>query len=167
MKKYLLLLFLALPLLSFNSLHKFYLSVTDINYNPETKSLEIIARVFTDDMENVLRLRHGDSFFLTRKQEHDSADLYIADYLNDRLEISVDGIQKKLTYLGKEYDKDQLVLYIEVENTDPFKNITIRNDILTGLFPDQKNVVHVELDEVTKSLLLTRGEGTGVLNFNK
>lgn len=165
MKKILFLFLAALPLLSFYEVHEFYLSVTEIEYKPEKKSLQIISRVFTDDMEGLLKKRYDESVKLTSNKEHPAADKYIEDYINDRVQIFVDGKQIELNYLGKEYDLDQLVLYIEAENVKPFDKILVQNKILTGLFPDQKNIVHVENKGKTKSLLLTRSEEKGLLNF--
>ena len=38
--------------------HEFYLSVTEIEYNNEEQSLQIITRVFIDDFQNVLNERY-------------------------------------------------------------------------------------------------------------
>ncbi|HET8753284.1 MAG TPA: DUF6702 family protein [Salinimicrobium sp.] len=164
MKK-ILLLFLFLPLMAFSA-HKFYLSVTEIEYNSENKSLQVISRVFTDDMEAVLKERYNSEIFLTRKKEHPDADAFLKKYIEQRLKIVVNGELQKLNYLGKKYDNDQLVLFIEVENVPEIKSISVENKILTGLFPDQKNVVHIEFQGKTKSLLLTRDNESDLLNFD-
>lgn len=152
-------------LVSFTSAHKFYVSVTEIEYNEENRALQIISRVFTDDMENLLRTRYNKDLYLTKKEEHPAADDYIAKYLNGKLEVQVNGERKVLNYLGKEYDNDQLIFYVEVEEVEPFEKISVRNEILTDLFPDQKNVVHVSRNGKTKSLLLSGYEEQGLLNF--
>ena len=71
----------------------------------------------------------------------------------------------KLRYLGKKYDKDQLVLFIEGENLEPFKKISITNAVLTDMFDDQKNVVNIKVKDEVKSLMLRRDADTDVLNF--
>lgn len=148
------------------SVHKFYLSVTEIEYNPENKSLQIISRVFVDDMEKLLQERYNSELFLTKEKEHPDADAFLDKYITQRVKIAVNGEQEKLHYLGKKYDKDQLILFIEVENVPEIKNISVENKILTGLFPDQKNVVHVEFKGKTKSLLLTRDHDIDMLKFD-
>lgn len=57
------------------------------------------------------------------------------------------------------------MLYIEVENVAPFNQIEVSNSILTDLFDDQKNVVHVKIDGVTKSMLLQKENDTERLTF--
>lgn len=166
MKKYLFLL-LLLPLMSFHGLHKFYVSVTEIEYNSEAASLQIISRVFIDDMEKLLKERYSKELFLTKKEEHPSADEYLEKYLGQKLRISINGKSYPLNYLGKKYENDILVLFLEVEKVSPLQIITVQNGVLTEVFPEQKNVVHVEYEGVTKSLLLTREMESGSINFRK
>jgi len=166
MKKFLL-LFLTLPLLSFQGVHKFYVSVTDIEYNPETESLQLISRIFTDDMENLLKTRYSEEIYLTAKEEHPEVDSYIEKYLVGKLRVEVNGREYPLKYLGKKYDNDILKLFIEIEQVAVPQRVQVQNEILTDLFPDQKNVVHVKLNGETKSLLLSRGRESGLLNFSK
>lgn len=166
MKKFLL-LFLVLPLLSFMGMHKFYVSVTDIEYNPETESLQLISRIFIDDMENLLKTRYNKELYLTKKEEHPEADAYLEKYFSQKLKIEVNGKQYPLSYLGKKYDNDILKVFIEIKNVGVPEQVLVQNEILTDLFPDQKNVVHVNLDGEIKSLLLTRSQESGLLNFSK
>jgi hypothetical protein len=145
--------------------HEFYLSVTEIEYNNEKQSLQIITRVFIDDFEDVLNERYGADLQLSEEAEEGAVAENISKYLKQKLRLQVNGEELQLNYLGKEYDADQLVLYIEVENLAPFNKIEVTNEILTDLFDDQKNVVHVKVNDKTKSLLLMRQQETEKLTF--
>ena len=145
--------------------HEFYLSVTEIEYNRQQQSLQIITRVFIDDFQNVLNQRYGAKLQLSEEAEEGAIAGNISKYLQQKLKLRVDGEELQLNYLGKEYDADQLVLYIEVENVTPFNNIEVTNSILTDLFDDQKNIVHVKVNDKTKSLLLMRQQETEKLSF--
>ena len=165
MKKYFLLFLFLMPLLAFTGMHKFYVSLTDVEYNPETEALQIISRVFTDDMERLLQERFDEDLYLLKKEEHPLADEFLEKYVTGKLKISVNGKERKLNYLGKEYENDQLVLYIEVEDVEPVERIAVENTILTDLFPEQKNVVKVEVGDKIKSLLLGSSQERGLLKF--
>lgn len=145
--------------------HKFYVSVTEVEYNQNQSSLQIISRVFTDDMEKLLQTRYLKDLYLARESEHDQADVYLEEYLSQKLKITVDGTSYPHTFLGKQYDNDLLILYIEVEDVKAVSQIYVKNQILTDLFPGQKNVVHVEVGDKTRSLLLNRDRDSGLLNF--
>ena len=166
MKKTYFLLLALLPLFAFTAVHKFYVSATDIEYNEKQRSLQIISHVFTDDIENLLKSRYSKEIFLAKEKEHSAADAYLQRYFQEKLKISVNGKVRTFKYLGKEYDKDQLLLYLEVEDVEPVKNIAVENAVLTDLFPEQKNVVKVEYGGKIKSLLLMRDKPEGVLNFS-
>lgn len=165
MKKFVLLL--LLPLLSFTALHKFYVSSTDIEYNEKNRSLQIISHVFVDDLEDLLKARYNKELYLVKGKEHPQADEYVEKYFQTKLKIRVNGKERKLNYIGKEYDKDQLLVYIEVEDVEPIKTASVENSILTDLFPEQKNVIKFENKGEIKSLLLSQGMERGSLNFNK
>lgn len=145
--------------------HEFYLSVTEIEYNNEEQSLQIITRVFIDDFQKVLNERYDADIQLSEEAEEGAVTEYISKYLNQKLRLKTNGEELQLNYLGKEYDADQLVLYIEVENVASFNQIEVTNEILTDLFDDQKNVVHVKVNNKTKSLLLMRQQETEKLTF--
>jgi len=145
--------------------HEFYLSVTEIEYNNEKQSLQIITRVFIDDLEDVLNERYGADLQLSEEAEEGAVAENISKYLKQKLRLQVNGEELQLNYLGKEYDADQLILYIEVEDLAPFNKIEVTNEILTDLFDDQKNVVHVKVNDKTKSLLLMRQQETEKLTF--
>ncbi|WP_282017910.1 DUF6702 family protein [Salegentibacter mishustinae] len=145
--------------------HEFYLSVTEIEYNNEKQSLQIITRVFIDDFEDVLNERYGADLQLSEEAEEGAVAENISKYLKQKLRLQVNGEELQLNYLGKEYDADQLILYIEVEDLAPFNKIEVTNEILTDLFDDQKNVVHVKVNDKTKSLLLMRQQETEKLTF--
>ncbi len=166
MKRTVLLFLIALPLLAFTTVHKFYVSATNIEYNEKQRSLQIISHVFTDDLEDLLQTRYSESLTLIKGNEHPAADEFIQKYFGDKFRITVNGGQRAVNYIGKEYDKDQLLVYLEVEDVEPIKSIGVENSILTDLFPEQKNVIKVEYGGKIKSLLLMRDSPGGTLKFS-
>lgn len=145
--------------------HEFYLSVTEIAYKKETQSLQIITRIFVDDFEEVLRMRFDDEIRLIPDDEKGPVSEMIKKYLDQKLQVKIGEEKLQLNYLGKEYDADQVVLYMEIEDVRPFTEIEVNNAILTDLFDDQKNVVHVQVNGVTKSMLLQKDNDNESLFF--
>lgn len=164
MKFKILLLLLVFSLSSFS--HKFYVSVTEVEYNKETKSLQIISRIFIDDLEKLLQERYDRSVKLSMNKDEGAVKPLISKYLNQKFSVEVDGKNYPFKYLGKEYEKDMAVLYIEVPNVPEFTSVKIKNAILTDLFGDQKNLVHVEYKGETKSLILTGERDKEILIFD-
>ncbi|TRO65593.1 DUF6702 family protein [Christiangramia sabulilitoris] len=166
MKKTLVLLFAIISLCSFtNADHETYLSVTEIEYKKEQKSLQIISRVFIDDFEDVLSKRYQKKISLSYKEDLISNKPLIEKYLAKKLNISVNGKELKLNFLGSKFDADQIVLFIESVNTENFSKIKVENLILTDLFDSQKNIVHVKKGEDIESMLLLKENSSKTINF--
>ena len=162
-----LLLLLVAPLLAFTAAHKFYLSVTNVDYSEKEQSLQIISRIFIDDMEAVLEARYEVSAALATEVESPEADAYIEKYFRSKFAVSVNGEAKDFRFLGKRYDKDLLVCYIEVAGVPQasLKSVEITNSLLTDLFDEQRNLVHFNILGTKRSFVLT-SEGTkGMLNL--
>ncbi|HET8885193.1 MAG TPA: DUF6702 family protein [Salinimicrobium sp.] len=164
-KSFFVFLLFLLPCLAFAPVHKFYVSVSEMEYVQEKKSVQIISRIFIDDFETVLNARYGTELFLATKKEGSESDVLIKKYIDQKMQVEINGNRKQLHFLGKEYENDMVLLYIEIPNVDAPKKVKIKNEVLFGLFPDQKNIVHFETKGETKSLLLVKGEGIGTLNF--
>ena len=162
-KKTALLLFI-IPLLSFFT-HKYYLSLTQINYKSETKSIQIIINVFMDDIEVALNNDNNIDLQLTTKKELKNNDIYFEKYLQEKLFLKVDGIAKNFNYIGKEYEDDLVFFYLEIENIDKINSIEVINNILTTHFPKQQNLIKSKLGDKYKSVLLTKDKNSTVLKY--
>jgi len=157
------LLFTAIT--SYQQEHKFYLSLTDIFYDQEEKRLKITCDVFIDDFENLLEKRYQRDFLMLKAKEYDYTNKYIKKYLADKLSIRLNGAQKQIKYLGKDYKDNKLRFYLYVNDVQAFDQIHITNKILMDLFEDQKNMIQVDNGQEIKSLLLEKGRSQGLLKF--
>jgi len=70
-------------------------------------------------------------------------------------------------FLGKRYDNDVVICYLEIPNVDlsEVKQMSVQNEVLTDLFDEQKNVVHVKWKGNKKSFVLIRENNKGMLNL--
>ncbi len=164
-KKQIVLVLLIVPLLSFMALHKFYVSVTEIEHVKEQHSVQIISRVFIDDFENLLRQRFDENITLAIENESPKVDYYTEKYLNDKLRITINNKRQKFDFLGKEYEDDIMLCYMEIVDIDSISSIEISNKILFELFSDQKNIARLKMNNINKSLLLIKENDKGMLNF--
>ncbi len=164
MKKTLVLLLLAISLCSF-VVHKFYVSVTQIEYNQEQDSLQIITRVFVDDIEDLLKQRYDESISIDVKKENPKVDQYLIKYFNQKFKLVVDDKDTSFTFIGKEFEDDLIICYLEIENITSLTSIKISNELLMDVFEEQQNIVHVKNGNQRKSLILEKGKSEGLLKF--
>ncbi|NAS14122.1 DUF6702 family protein [Poritiphilus flavus] len=160
------LLLLVIPLLAFSA-HKFYVSVTNVNYSEKEDALQITTRIFVDDFEQVIEERYGVKMNLATADEDELAEQYIEKYLRAKFAIEINGENRAYTYLGKQYDDDVMICYLELPKLefDKVKSIQIQNEVLTDLFDEQQNIVHFKINGIKKSFVLIRENNKGMLNL--
>ena len=158
---------LILPLVAFTVAHKFYVSVTNISYSEKDQSLQITSRIFIDDFEQVLLERYGIEAYLATDSETALADEYIEKYLKTKFLMFVNGEQKQYKVLGKKYDNDIMICYLEIPeiHIEKIKSLAVQNELLTDLFDAQQNVVHFKVKGKKKSFVLIKENNKGMLNL--
>lgn len=136
------------------------MSLTQINYKNDAKSIQIIINVFIDDIETALNKDYKIDLQLTTTKELKDNDTYFEKYLNKKMLFKVDGVSKNFTYIGKEYDGDLVYFYLEIEDISQLKTIDVTNNILISHFPKQQNLTKCKLGNKNKSILLTKQENS-------
>ncbi len=162
-KKQLLLLFIV-PFFAFTA-HKYYLSLTQIEFNSSKSSIEVITNVFIDDIETALNDIHSKEFELDTKKELKDSDTYFNEYLQKNLAFKIDGKSVAFNYLGKEYDGDVVFFYLEIKDVQSISTIEVENSLLIKHFPAQQNLVKSKVNKKHKSALLTKSNQMGTLSY--
>lgn len=160
------LLFLLMLLMTLSSmaLHKFYVSVNQIDFVPKKKALEITSRIFIDDIDLALEKKFGKKLYLgTSKESSESLD-FLKKYFKEKFFIKVNGQQKEIILLGKEVEDNVLICYFTVKEVDKITSIEIKDTVLMEIY-DQQHIFHTTILGTKKSLLLTSGNTQGLLNF--
>ena len=162
------LLFLAvLPLFAFVTVHKFYISVTNVDYSEKDKAVQIITRIFVNDMNAVLTERYGVETKLGTDRETKVDSEYLEKYLRAKFVVEINGKTVPYNLIGKKYDTDMIILYLEVPKIElkNLSSIAVENEILTDLYDEQQNVVHFKIDGKKKSYVLVKSDTKGMLNL--
>ena len=148
-----------------SGVHKYYVSVTQIEYVKEKKSVQIITRMDVDDLERTLQERFDKSINLTAIKEKSSVDDYIKKYLKQKFEIKINTKEVNFKFIGKDYENDQVACYLEIENVTSINTIEISNTVLFDLFPKQKNIVKSKINSKVNNLIFTKEDINQYLNF--
>lgn len=150
-------LFLVVLLSSF-AWHKFYVSVTQIDFVPNKKRVEITSRIFIDDLEKALERKFKKKFYLTTSNEIENADVLIQEYLKEKIKISINKKSQKIEYLTKEVEGDVLIFYTKIAISKKINTFEIYNSLLTDLYKEQQNIVHLNINGNKNSFLFTNSE---------
>lgn len=150
------------------TVHPIHVSVTEIEHNATNRSLEVISRIYIDDLELSIRSRTGnETLDLLNPGNGLTTDNLVKDYLAEHLRITVDGKVARLNYLAHEIDDAAMVCYLEIEGVKKLKNVEVTNSVIQETHADQSNLVHVTYQGTVKSLRLTREKPKGSLAFDK
>lgn len=155
----------AIPLLAFASVHKYYISVTQVDFIEEKKTVQITSRIFIDDFESLLRERYDEQITLAEAKEHESVDLYMERYLREKIKIKINEAEVNFSFLGKEYDGDIMRCYLEIVDIESIKSIQIINKVLFDLYDEQQNLIKFKMNSKQKSFILTSQNDKALLNF--
>lgn len=160
-------LLMLLPLFAFTGAHKFYISVTNVDYSEKDEAVQIITRVFIDDMNAVLKERYGIITALGTDKESTIDKEYLEKYLRAKFLVEINGATAKYDFIGHKYDTDMVICYLEVPNVPlkTLRQIGIVNEILTDIYDDQQNVVHMKVNGKKKSHVLIKSHIKGMLNL--
>lgn len=155
--RFILPVFLIILLSSF-AWHKFYVSVTQIDFVPNKKRVEITSRIFIDDLEKALEKRFKKKFYLTSSREIENADVLIQEYLKEKIKIAVNKKAQNIEYLAREVEGDVLIFYTKIAISKKINTFEIYNSLLTDIYKEQQNIVHTNINGNKNSFLFTNSE---------
>jgi hypothetical protein len=145
--------------------HPIFVSVTEIEHNAKTKSLEISTKIFTDDFEKALRATYKTKVDLLDDLLKADMDKLVNDYVKKHLMISIDGKPTALKYVGYENIEDGIYCYFEIENVNAPKKITITDYILYEYKKEQISLLHVTVGGKRQSTKLSNPEKLAEMRF--
>lgn len=159
------LVILLFPLITASTDHKFYVSITKVEFSQEDQAVQIISKIFIDDLEDVLQERYNPNLNLGEPKETEADAKVLKNYILEKFHVWVNDKDVTLNYLGKEYDIDVVKIYIEIENISEVKSLEVESKILYDKFEEQQNIIHAKVGKTRKSLILEKENPKGVLNF--
>ena len=159
------LFFLLLLGLSSNAVHKFYVSINQINFVSEKKELQITSRFFIDDVNNALEKKHKSIFYLADKRETTEMIKAFEAYYLENFSIKVNNKTAKLQIVNREIEDDVIILYSVSKNISKISSIEVKNTMLFDFISEQQNIIHIAVLGKKRSALLTVNKSVDVLKY--
>lgn len=152
MKKFFLLFtFLLTFLVSAKPIHPYHVGSVEINYNAKTKTFEISAKFFLDDLENSLNAKYNKTLHFGEEKSKAGLDQVLENYFAEYFKLKSNNKFLKINYLGFEEDKESVNVYLESEATEMPKKVETAVSLLYSFFDDQMNIVHIIVNGERKS----------------
>lgn len=145
--------------------HPFYISLTDIRFNDEEKSIEIAQKIFWDDLEVALAKTFDTKVDFMKPDSPSRLEDMIKKYLLMHNQITINGKRVKLEYLGYEIEDDAAWFYLEGKAVEKPITVEVYNSLLVREFAEQQNLINFYIDRKPKSLILYKDKTSGGLKF--
>jgi len=167
MKKHGFLLLLTVLFVGLSSfvVHKFYVSIYQVNYVPEKKMLQITSRIFMDDLNYVLEKNFKKRANIGEPVESEEDVSMMKKYIEDNFTIKINGKKKQINFLSKEIDNNVVVCYFNVKDISKITSMEIQNKVLLDLNSDQQNIIQTNINGRKKSLMFEGENFTELLKF--
>lgn len=151
---FILVLFFFIAMSSFG-VHKFYVSIYQIDFVPEKKRVEITARIFIDDLNLALEKEFKVKTNLGDNSESKQDVEVLQQYLAKHLRISIDGKEKEILFLSKEIENNVVIVYLKVIEIKKFSTFKIYNNALLDLYSDQQNIIQTNFYKNKRNYIFT------------
>lgn len=125
--------------------HKFHVSVSQVEYDRAKQTSRIMIRVFADDLQAAISRHAGRELKIQGAPIGNDREIggLIHAYLRDRLELRTrDGREARLSWAGLESTPDVIWLYVEARTPGGLAGAQLRNRLFCELFEDQVNIVN-------------------------
>jgi len=146
-------------------MHKFYVSVTQINFAQDKKTIQITSRIFIDDLNNALEKKYKKKFYIGSTKETEEEIQLLKNYFSENFSIKVNSKTKPTVFLDKEIEDDVIVLYHVIRDVSKINSLEIKNTLLFDFLPEQQHIIHTQISGKKLSALLTFENRTELLNY--
>lgn len=145
--------------------HTYHTSLTRIDLNPSSKTLEISIQLFNHDVQPMLERRLKKRIDLAKSPEVDGE---LLRYLTENFGVRAkDGSEALPKWIGKEFENDVVHVYLEIPFDGRLEGATVRNSIFFESFPEQTNHVIVRFEGKRSDLVFKSGRKTLEIRTSK
>lgn len=134
--------------------HKFYTSLTQVEYNTSTRSAEVIMNMYTDDLEVAVshqfnrKVKSSDKDFISLCYQYLDTRFQMKDSKNHLL---------KNEYVGLEFKRDMVSIYLEIKLTQGLNEAHLKQATLLDTYSEQTNIVNIKNGKNKTSLIFRAG----------
>ena len=142
---------------SFSVEHDYYISTTKVRWVLQKQQLQLISRFFLEDIEALMQEQVDARIQFAPDTNKKTIDAFVEEFYRTNIAVKFDGQLQPLTYIGREYQDDLLVVYAELNLTKKeVKSVEIDAHFLTDFLPEQQNIFHLSSAVRKKSFLLSK-----------
>jgi hypothetical protein len=127
--------------------HPFHVSKCEIEFTDVSPNVQIALHIFVDDLELALEPWSKGPLGIGTQKEKPITDSLLMQYLSGHFVLGADQKDLNLSFLGKQMAKDLagIWIFLEVENQDLPREVSLDYSILTEVYDDQQNLANIKV----------------------
>ncbi|HEX9980062.1 MAG TPA: DUF6702 family protein [Flavobacterium sp.] len=145
--------------------HKFYVAIHQVKYAEDKKMIQVISRIFVDDLNNALEKKYKQKTFLGEANQSADDVAKLKSYISEHFYMKVNGKTAALTLFTTELENNVLICYLGCRDIPKIKSLEVHNKILTELVTEQQNIIQTTVYGRKDSMLLTSETTSGTINY--
>lgn len=143
--------------------HRYYASFSQVELQPTKGTIEVIHRIFTHDIEDLLVRYQGSNGELA----DEVIEKFLKDYIIQAFALyAPNGQRVPLEWIAVEITLNDIYVYQEAPLRDGQQTVIVANRILHDLFDDQSNTVNVKLGRKVRSNTFNKGDPLYQISFD-
>ncbi len=131
--------------------HRYFFGLTDLTVNPNSNKLEVMHQLTSHDVDNAIAELKQIHF----SPEHQNYDLLIKEYIDSHFQLSINGQNIVLNWVGLEVKRGKLFIYQEVTFENFLSELVVKNRLLVDTYPRQVNTLNYQDTAIKGSLTFT------------
>ena len=145
--------------------HPFHVSITQMEYKEESKTVQISSKVFLDDLEASFNGYFDSDVDLWELREDSATDAQLREFFAYHFKVWINGKEQEVVYMGKEVDLDAAWIYLEIRKVRKIKELQVQYTIALQAFDDQVNLLHMKYQGQEESMRIDNGSKQATVSF--
>ena len=135
-----------------HEIHPYHVGSVEFKYNFKSKTFQIIAKFFTDDLENAVNKKMGTRLFFSNEKQKKQMHQNLEKYTLSALKMNVNNHHTPINFIGYQENREMVHIYLETDafSLSPSK-VEVAVDMLYNLFDDQITIIHLIYGKQRKS----------------
>lgn len=146
-------------------IHPVHVSLLSIDYIPDNAALNVFLKIYYDDFLVDSKAGMNKAQSLKFSGSDDYTRNFLENYVNEKLIISVDGLQIPGLINSYKLEDNDLSINLSVMNVRKINRLDVKNFIMTNIYADQANMLIVRVDDFEKGVKMTSVETEKTFNI--
>ena len=136
-------------------IHPVHVTLTSIDHIRGTDSLQVFVRMYYDDFLRDYSLSGLLGSQADYQQNKRFPEDLMKGYINEKVKIIINNKQLKGKLLNIALEDNEISMNLLYKTDKKPKTITVRNQIMTGLYSDQANMTIIRINDFEEGVMLT------------